>query len=137
MSDLPAGPVLCMLSVISIKCSKYHLDNIKGCLQFLRHKDERKAHESVPFDIIREQSNHEALPEEYFRLQCSLLRMLTSINDKGYTSVLLPRQVMKVIIRNETVALGSERHPEFRGGIERGLRTLEYEIHCLQDVMSS
>jgi hypothetical protein len=32
-----------MLSVISIKCFKYHLENVKGVSSFPAKKDERKA----------------------------------------------------------------------------------------------
>jgi len=41
---------------------------------------------------------------------------------------------MKEVVGNENVALESQRDPEFRGGVERGLRAVEYEIHRLQDV---
>jgi hypothetical protein len=61
------------------------------------------------------------------------MRVLTSINDEGYVRAL----IKAVIIRNENVALESERDPEFKGGVEGGLRALEYEIHRLHDVMSS
>lgn len=45
--------------------------------------------------------------------------------------------VVKDILKNKNVALESERDPEFRGGVEKGLRAVEYEIYRLQDAMSS
>ena len=41
------------------------------------------------------------------------------------------------IIRNENVALESERDPEFRCGVEREVRAVKYEIRRLQNVMGS
>jgi hypothetical protein len=41
------------------------------------------------------------------------------------------------IIRNENVALESERDAEFRRSVERGLKAVKDEIHRLQDVMST
>jgi hypothetical protein len=49
----------------------------------------------------------------------------------------LSSQIVKDIIRNENAAFQSEKDPESGGGVERGLRAVEYEIHRLQDVLSS
>jgi hypothetical protein len=41
------------------------------------------------------------------------------------------------IIRNENVTLESERDPEFRSRVERGIRSAMYEIRRIQDVIGS
>jgi len=41
------------------------------------------------------------------------------------------------IIRNENVALESERDPEFRSRVERGVRSAMDEIRRIQDVIGA
>lgn len=78
--------------------------------------------------------SHQIRFKTQFRTQAESLQ--SNVEAAAVTHLFLIKNTLD-IIRNENVALESERDPEFRSGVERGVRAIKDEILRLQDVMNS